>query len=292
METLPFATDDLEQVAEPFRTLYAEGEDGKYRLKVEGAPDPKALDELQENLAKERNQTEAFKRQLKKFKDIDPDRYQQLLKQQQEAERRKAEEEGNFKAVEQQLRELHEQERRGDQERITHLSKAVEGLLVDAQATAAIAKYDGEPELLLPHVKRYVRVVEENGQFVPRVVDGAGNPRIGDSKGTPMSIAQLVEEMKASPVFGRAFKGGGQSGGGMPPNGQPGAKPGAPSASGGSAGTPPVGFTRTYSAEEKVQLQQRVGSEAYRDLVTRDLRAQQAARQQHGTGQGLPARGG
>jgi len=74
-------------------------------------------------------------------------------------------------------------------------------------ATSAIAEAKGIPALLLPHVKSAVKVVEMNGQYTVQVVDGNGNERIMDGKGTPMTIADYVAEMKKSEVYGRAFDG-------------------------------------------------------------------------------------
>jgi hypothetical protein len=48
------------------------------------------------------------------------------------------------------------------------------------------------------------------------VVDGKGNPRIGDAQGNPMTIKQLVDELKQDPDFARNFEGSGSSGGGAP----------------------------------------------------------------------------
>ena len=43
------------------------------------------------------------------------------------------------------------------------------------------------------------------GQFVVEVIDGDGNQRI-DAQGNPMTIPQLVDEMRASETFSRAFE--------------------------------------------------------------------------------------
>lgn len=77
-------------------------------------------------------------------------------------------------------------------------------LLVENNATAAIAELKGTPELLLPFVKTQVRVVEEDGNFKVQVVSPTGEVRYGPT-GQPMTIKELVSEMKSQEKFGRLF---------------------------------------------------------------------------------------
>ncbi len=101
---------------------------------------------------------------------------------------------------------------------VTAMRATVERYLVDNEATTALAEAKGAVQLLLPHVKSNVRVIEENGQYVVRVVDKDGDPR-GDGKGGFMSIKDLIAEMKASETYGRAFESSGTTGGGKPSGG-------------------------------------------------------------------------
>lgn len=96
---------------------------------------------------------------------------------------------------------------------------SLEKYLITAEATSAIAALEGESVLLMPHVQGKVKVFNEDGNYVARVVDKDGDPR-GDGKGGFMTIAGLVVEMKKDPVFARAFKASGNTGGGTPPNSQ------------------------------------------------------------------------
>jgi hypothetical protein len=102
---------------------------------------------------------------------------------------------------------------------ITQMRGSLEKHLITAEATSAIAALEGEAVLLMPHVRDKVKVFNEDGNYVARVVDKDGDPR-GDGKGGFMTIAGLVAEMKKDPVFARAFKASGNSGGGTPPSGQ------------------------------------------------------------------------
>lgn len=167
-----------------------------------------------------RNTLLAEKKRLEKdnarFKDVDPDKYRTLVEQESEIERRKAEAAGDWKAREAQLFEKFSANDKVKDETISSLSSALERRLIDAEATAALAAAKGSPKVLLPHIKAHVRVVKEDGEYAVQVVDARGNQRIGDAKGSPMTIGQLVEEMKADPDFARNFEGSGSSGGGAP----------------------------------------------------------------------------
>lgn len=159
-------------------------------------------------------EAKAAKKALEAYKGVDPAKYRELEAAAAEAERKQAEATGDWKTREAQLLTKHQQEVDARETRIKTLSGALERRLVDAEATSAIAEAKGSPKVLLPHIKAHVRVIEEDGEYVVQVVDTKGNPRIGDSKGNPMTIAQLVEEMKQDPEFARNFEGTGSSGGG------------------------------------------------------------------------------
>lgn len=135
--------------------------------------------------------------------------------------------------------------------RIKSLSSTVEDLLITQQAKADIFAAKGVPELLLPHIAKMTRVNEKDGQFFVEVIDKDGNVRIGDTKGNPMTIAQLVEEMRGHDVYGRAFEGEGTSGTGKPPLG------------GGGSGT----LKRSQmTPQQKREYQQKHGQAAYLKL--------------------------
>lgn len=157
-----------------------------------------------------------FAEKLKAFEGVDPERYQTLIKAHEEAETKRQLEAGNFKALEQQLIEKHQTELQKKQAREEFLFKQVESHLIDAVLTQEIVAQKGSPKLLLPHLKTRAKVFEEDGGFVAKVIDDKGNPQIGDSKGTPKTFAQLVDEFKNNPEFQRAFEPSGAAGSGAP----------------------------------------------------------------------------
>lgn len=155
------------------------------------------------------------KARLANYDGVDPEEFKRLKDAAAEAERKKAESEGDFKSLEKQLIEKHTVELGARDKRISALQAALEQRLVDAEATRELAEAKGSARVLLPHVKSQVKVVEsDDGEFSVQVVDARGNPRIADGKGTPMTLKDLVGEMRNDPEFARAFDGTGSSGGG------------------------------------------------------------------------------
>lgn len=163
---------------------------------------------------------------LGKYKDIDPEKYAALVAMQEEAERKAAEESGNFEALEKQLKEQHAKELDTEKSKGEKLTRSLENYLVRAAATKAIADAEGAVDLLLPHVIDRLRVMENDDGHFARVVDATGQPVLEDAaKGIPMTIDTLVTgEMKEK--FPSAFKGTGASGGGTPLTGSGGAATG------------------------------------------------------------------
>jgi len=108
---------------------------------------------------------------------------------------------------------------RGEIEKYTKRIEALTGqlhsLMVTSAATSALVEAEVvDAELVLPFIHQQVRVGEADGKFVVSVVDKAGDPRYSGATGAPMTIAELVREMKATEKFAPLFKSNSHSGGG------------------------------------------------------------------------------
>jgi len=103
--------------------------------------------------------------------------------------------------------------------RNTALQGQLYKLLVENAAKDVLMSAKGSPDLLLPHIKANVKVVEEGDEFKVFVVDAAGDRRYSTVTGQPMSLVELVEEMKRDARFGRAFDSEAPVGSGMDPRG-------------------------------------------------------------------------
>lgn len=155
------------------------------------------------------------KEALKQFDGIDPEEYRSLKEAREAAEREKQEAAGNWKALEEQLLKKHSDSEARWKNEEKRLRQALDDYLIDAEATRELAAYTESPDLLLPHVKRHMRVIEQDGRFASRIVDANGNVRIGKGEGSaPMTLSELLDEMKQDKRYALAFKGTGSSGGG------------------------------------------------------------------------------
>jgi hypothetical protein len=164
-----------------------------------------------------------LRKKLKAFEGLDPDQARVAIDQVERFKRANPEEKAReqIEAHKKELDAKWTKEVQDRDSRISHLSTQISKHLVVSAATAAIVAAKGKAILLLPHVERQVRVVEDNGDFVARVVDDKGNVRITLKPGStaPMGIDELVEEMRTSHDFASAFEGSGAYGTGQPPPG-------------------------------------------------------------------------
>jgi hypothetical protein len=226
---LPLTVETLDSVPEAARSFYVQKEGGKFALDAEGIEDPTPLKTA---LQKERAEREKAERNASKYKDIDPEKYQQMLTAEQERQQRSHEEKGEWTKLKDQLLQQHDNEKKQITDRHTAdltaaeqkqqaMLRSLEQSMIEADATLAISAVDGNPTLLLPHIKARTRLIEEQGRFVARVVDDKGNVRIGDSNGNPMTIKQLVDELRADKNFGGAFAGDKARGTGARPSARP-----------------------------------------------------------------------
>ncbi len=211
---LKLSVDKLDDVEETVRGLYTE-KDGKFVLDVADLPDDTGLKTA---LQKERKAREDAEKQVKKWQRLgkSEDEIAALVAKAEEQAQTEAERKGEWEKLKAQMNDKHQADLKAKDDAVSAMRRALERHLVDAQATSAIAALKGVPDLLLPHVQRHVKVAEENGEFKVIIVDGKGDPRV-DGKGEPLTISDLVAEMRGSEIYGRAFEGSGAAGSGKPP---------------------------------------------------------------------------
>lgn len=225
-----YAVDSLEGIDESLKSFYVE-KDGKFVLDVEGTDNltREAVSTATRRANKEA-ETERLKRKeleakVSKWEALgkSDEEIAELIARTSESESKDAEKKGDVERIKQQMLDLHTKElKKRDTaiESANNLAAAMrqqlENHLIDANATAAIAANKGVPELLLPHVRKRVKVVEEDGSFKVQVLEPNGEPAY-NGKGEPLSISEMVEGMRSSDIFGRAFESSGAMGSGTPP---------------------------------------------------------------------------
>lgn len=210
MFDFPASVASADAVPETYRALYAE-KNGAYQLDETLA---KKLDVsgLVSALDKERKTAKEHERQLKAWGSLgaSPDEVAQRLGGSGEP-RPSARMQADLAAKDAEIAKM-----RGTLER----------QLIDAAASAEVTALRGSAALLLPHLRSALKVEDDSGQLVVRVVDAEGAARV-DERGRYLTVKDLVAEMRRSEDFARAFDGAGVSGGGMPPRGAAGGMPGA-----------------------------------------------------------------
>lgn len=215
---LKAVVEDLETIPEAQRELYKE-QDGKYVLdaEVDDHPAVRGLKSAHERVKEEERKA---RERLKQFGDVDPERVQQMLRDAEEREQERAKKAGEFDQLKSQLVEKHQAELKKATERGGVIERALHHALAESVAVQEIAKAKGSTKLLLPHVLKQIKIVEDESATEPAarfravVVDSKGNPRVGDAQGTPMTIAALIAEFRENQDFAGAFQGSGASGSG------------------------------------------------------------------------------
>lgn len=101
------------------------------------------------------------------------------------------------------------------QEELTSAQSQLQDAVVTSKIIEAISKEGGNVDVLMPHVKSQVNMTKDsNGRWKPEVVNANGNPRIGGTDGSDMTIQQLVQEMKGQDTFAACFTGANSKGSG------------------------------------------------------------------------------
>jgi hypothetical protein len=238
--------DSIDKVPEQFRGIYKQGDDGKF------VPDDahkgviEAITGLNRSLKAARAEAKAktpvdlspladFGKTPEEIKAAVESRINELQEQVAKGGDAKV----NLEKIKQDLAAAHAKDLERANKRSEALQNQLYGLLVENAATAAVVELKGVPELLLPFIKQQVKVVEEEGQFNVYVVDSSGDRRYSGVTGQPMTIKELVAEMKANEKYGRLFESEAPAGGGMPPRG---------------GSTPPRQPGRVLSANEKIAV--------------------------------------
>jgi hypothetical protein len=226
---LKAVVDTLDGVPEGQRELYTE-QNGKYVLQVADLDGHPAIDGLKRKNGELLGELSTLRSKFKPFEALDPARIEALLKAEDDQQRKKQQDAGDWDAREKALHDQYRDKEIGPRDaRITTLTAALEREMVTARAIQAAEAEGAFATLLLPHLLPQLQLVEENGTFHVRVRDPEDprKYRLGGADGSYMSISALVKEMRGKKEFLPLFKGSGANGSGAGD-----APPGAPPAAG------------------------------------------------------------
>jgi hypothetical protein len=209
--------DSKDDVPEALRSHVVE-DDGKFVLEGESKTD---INGLKNALGHEKDEARKLKAALKKFDGLDADEIRQIIDEREKRQNDAARAKGDFEKLEAKLKGEHAKDIELRDKRVSTLEAALRSEKVDNAATQAIIELEGSPKVLLPHVTRDVRVIEDDtGTFHTVVVDEHGEPRLKKDAKTGkdyLSLEEHVSGFKDDPEFAGAFKGSGASGSGSRP---------------------------------------------------------------------------
>lgn len=238
--------DSLTNVPEQFRGIYQEGGDGKYAVGNAYKGVAEAVTGLNKSLKAARAEAKANTpvdlSPLADYGKTPEEIKVAVVAKQKELEDQLAGKSGeaklNLDKIREDLAAAHAQELKKANARGEALQNQLYGVLMKNAATAAIAEEKGDIELLMPFIQNQVKVIEEDGEFKALVVDASGDRRYSGITGQPLTVKELVKEMKANEKYGRLFESEHQQGGGgMPP---------------GAGNRPPPQKGKPLSANEKI----------------------------------------
>lgn len=214
---LQLVVDSLDGIPDALKGEYAE-KDGKFHLNVDGIEDTSGLKSA---LDKERTKARDLEKKVKKWEALgkSDEEIAQLLADHEEAERKKAEGEGDFDKVLKQHQDKWAKEK-ADLERELNASRASErGAIIETSVLGALTKAGATEEgldLLPDRLAGRIHLETVEGKRVLKIMQADGEtPMAGSGKEGLATFDDLVKE--AASKWPSLFKGSGQSGSGKEP---------------------------------------------------------------------------
>lgn len=209
--------DQLESIPQQFRPLFAKTEGGKFKLAEQFGGVGEALTGLNKALQAARNEKRVDLSPLSEFGSTPEEikaKIQDRLKT-VETEGGKA----NSEKIRKELAEHFGKETDALKARNANLQKHLYELMVRNTASTILAdpEISGDPELVFPFIAARTKVVEENGVPEVHVVNESGERRYSNVTGAPMTMKDLVVELRNDKRYARLFNAQVNSGGGMKP---------------------------------------------------------------------------
>ena len=208
--SLKYEINSLEGLDESVAGLYVEHE-GKYRLGVEGIPQPSGGEDVTGLKNKVQQLLDEKKREQEERK------REQELRKAKELEAAKAS--GDVQALEKSWAEKLNTEKQTYEQQLQSLNGMINNLTVGSTATklAAELAVQGSADVLLPHIQNRLKVEVVDGNPVVRVLDREGKPSAATVEELKneflnnQSFAPIISGTKASGAGHRAGSGGGAS---------------------------------------------------------------------------------
>lgn len=190
---IPFQVSKLEEAPENVRSLYVQSGD-VFVLDVDGAVSKARLDEFRDNNVK-------LMKDLEKFKNVDPAKYQELMSIQRQIEEKKLIDAGKIDEVVEQrvntMRSTYDEQVNNLKESNNTLTRQLETLIIDNNVRDQAIKNGVLPSAVddvLLRAKTTFKVQE--GQAV--ALDAKGQVIYGKDGSTPKGISEWLTELKTA----------------------------------------------------------------------------------------------
>lgn len=212
--------ESLEGLSEEMQKEYTKNEKNEKFYLIVTSSDGWAFEDvagLKSALGAEKKAKQDALAQLKPFKDFDLEAAKDAMAKVEEMSSWTPEQKVTDKmdSMRKQIAAEHVKELAARDVKLKKYEEEYHKVLITSVATAAIAKKEAKVRGLMPHVKMATRVViSENGIATVEVVDEAGNPRVGDAAGNPMTVKQLIDEFEQDDDLKGMFPGSGATGSG------------------------------------------------------------------------------
>jgi hypothetical protein len=214
--------DTIDAAPENLREFYVPGKDANVgKFVFDPAASVAGLKKNKTDILTEKQKLE------QKYQGVDLDEYNKWRTDQATLADKKLKDKGDWDAKEASLKTAHQTELATEKSRQEKTFKSLEKVLITNATQNALIEAKvirGREKVLLPHITGNLKVIEVDGEFVARVVDGTGQVRY--QNGSEMTIAQLVAELKGDDSFSDNFEAKEARGSGANPGGQN-RKPGA-----------------------------------------------------------------
>lgn len=200
--TLAFQIDSLDGLDDSVKSLYQEGDDGKFTLGIDGLPN---IDEYKTQITSLNSKVSALLDEKKEAA--------KKAKEAEEASRKAADEaarkNGDVEALETSWREKFSNRETELSEQITTLQGSITDILVNKESSAASHDWaiQGSAAVLEPHIRARLKVEEKDGKHVTRILDAEGKP-------SAMTMDDLKGEFLKNQAFAPIMAGSRASGGG------------------------------------------------------------------------------
>lgn len=220
--SLELVVESLDNIAEALKGEYTKGEDGKFRLNVNGIED---VSGLKSALQKERDNVKELKAKYAAYEGIDPEKAQEALQKLRDLEEKKLIEAGELEKVLENRTKMMRQDHQAQVEQLTKRAETAETTIVDLQkqlATAVIERgiADAVGEVGQPRKGALIDIIQRGRQTwklddkgKPVAVNEDGTAIYGKDGKEPISMKEWAQNLlEQAPHLFEESKGGGGRG--------------------------------------------------------------------------------